>query len=68
MLAVEKCFNWLLLLLLMLLRIKMLIGRGTGNYSSLARQTNKFLLDISHIINNVILLLLQLLLDVKLHS
>ena len=67
MLAVEKCFNWLLLLLLMLLRIKMLIGRGTGNYSSLARQTNKFLLDISHIINNVILLL-QLLLNVKLHS
>ena len=66
MLAVEKCFNWLLLLL-MLLRIKMLIGRGTGNYSSLARQTNKFLLDISHIINNVILLL-QLLLNVKLHS
>ena len=67
MLAVEKCFNWLLLLLLMLLRIKMLIGRGTGNYSSLARLTNKFLLDISHIINNVILLL-QLLLNVKLHS
>ena len=67
MLAVEKCFNWLLLLLLMLLRIKMLIGRGTGNYSSLAQQTNKFLLDISHIINNVILLL-QLLLNVKLHS
>ena len=67
MLAVEKCFNWLLLLLLMLLRIKMLIGRGTGNYSSLARQTNKFLLDISHIINNVILLL-QVLLNVKLHS